>query len=779
MQDDQQQACSRRDQALQDSQSGQAARQQLQQQLDDCLAWCQQQGARLQALLAEDRLDDLQQQVRQAGQQLAQLQQALEYQQRAAALAGEQARCQQAWQQRRARQAELQAEQVSRQQQRDTLQRQQALLEERQRLLQRIASLESQRQQLQAGEPCPLCGALEHPWAGGQRPQEEPGALELDPVRQQLAGETEAITGLQLALARLETQLQQDQLQLQQLAQAIAETDEALARGLALIPEHDRPTDIEVACQQAGQSLQQLEQRLEAALALKAGLDQAQHQQAGHQQALLALEPSLHQAGQALSQASECLQQLERQQQLLQTQLQHSEQALQAALQPLGMVLTGEATALLAGLRQRCTAWQQDQQQQRAGQQALARLQVHLEHQQQRLQQAGQALEARQQALAGQDQVLAGLHRQRQQLLGELDPDREEQRLQQAMDQAGQQLEQARQLQEQAARALQQQVQQRQHLQDEQTGLQAALARLQQVFAGQLAQAGFAGEAAWQQARLAEDARQTLAGQARALQAEERLLASHQADNARALALVRQQALTDQPLAAVQAPLETLQQDQQALQQAIGALQQQLAEQAGRRQRLQQQLQTVALQRAEVLRWQQLHAVIGSSDGKKFRNFAQGLTFEVMVGQANRQLEKMTDRYLLLRDAAQPLELKVLDNYQAGEIRSTRNLSGGESFLVSLALALGLSGMASRTIRVDSLFLDEGFGTLDEAALDMALDTLSGLQQEGKLIGVISHVPALKERIATRIRVMPLGGGRSQLQGPGCSRQPGNKKPAL
>ncbi len=122
---------------------------------------------------------------------------------------------------------------------------------------------------------------------------------------------------------------------------------------------------------------------------------------------------------------------------------------------------------------------------------------------------------------------------------------------------------------------------------------------------------------------------------------------------------------------------------------------------------------------------------------------------------------------MLIRDDAQPLELNVIDNYQAGEIRSTKNLSGGESFIVSLSLALGLSHMASKNVRVDSLFLDEGFGTLDEEALDTALETLAGLQQNGKLIGVISHVSTLKERIATQIQVIPQTGGRSTLVGPG------------
>ena len=163
--------------------------------------------------------------------------------------------------------------------------------------------------------------------------------------------------------------------------------------------------------------------------------------------------------------------------------------------------------------------------------------------------------------------------------------------------------------------------------------------------------------------------------------------------------------------------------------------------------------------------------LIGSADGKKFRNFAQGLTFELMVAQANHHLKKMNNRYILIRDTNQPLNLNVIDTYQAGEIRSTKNLSGGESFLISLALALGLSRMSSNTIRVDSLFLDEGFGSLDEEALESALDTLADLQEENKLIGVISHVAALKERIPLQIEISRKTGGKSSMKGPGISRE--------
>ena len=170
-------------------------------------------------------------------------------------------------------------------------------------------------------------------------------------------------------------------------------------------------------------------------------------------------------------------------------------------------------------------------------------------------------------------------------------------------------------------------------------------------------------------------------------------------------------------------------------------------------------------------KWDRLNALIGSSDGVKFSRIAQGITFEVLLNFANSNLKKMTDRYILVRDdsnQSKPLELSVIDNYQAGDIRPVRNLSGGESFIVSMALALGLSEMSSGRTRIDSLFIDEGFASLDEDYLEAALQTLSSLgNREGKLVGVISHVDALKERIAAKIEVSKLSGGRSMLMGPG------------
>jgi ATPase involved in DNA repair len=162
--------------------------------------------------------------------------------------------------------------------------------------------------------------------------------------------------------------------------------------------------------------------------------------------------------------------------------------------------------------------------------------------------------------------------------------------------------------------------------------------------------------------------------------------------------------------------------------------------------------------------WGYLNALIGSSTGDKFRKFAQGLTLDNLVWLANQQLNRLHGRYLLQRKASDALELEVVDTWQADAVRDTRTLSGGESFLVSLALALALSDLVSHKTRIDSLFLDEGFGTLDSETLDTALDALDALNATGKTIGVISHVEAMKERIPVQIKVKKINGlGYSRL----------------
>ncbi|GGD74355.1 nuclease SbcCD subunit C [Emticicia aquatilis] len=179
-------------------------------------------------------------------------------------------------------------------------------------------------------------------------------------------------------------------------------------------------------------------------------------------------------------------------------------------------------------------------------------------------------------------------------------------------------------------------------------------------------------------------------------------------------------------------------------------------------QRLQAQLQILE---KDNLKWELLEKYIGSADGKKFATFAQGLTLSRLMALANRRLVDLSDRYLLDKPGEQDEdELMIVDQYMGNERRSVKTLSGGETFMISLSLALALSDLASKNIKLDSLFIDEGFGTLDPETLDLALNTLEKLQQEAqKNIGIISHVESIKERIATQIRLERNNRGFSQI----------------
>ncbi|MBZ9537621.1 AAA family ATPase [Modicisalibacter tunisiensis] len=167
--------------------------------------------------------------------------------------------------------------------------------------------------------------------------------------------------------------------------------------------------------------------------------------------------------------------------------------------------------------------------------------------------------------------------------------------------------------------------------------------------------------------------------------------------------------------------------------------------------------------RAEYRRWGGISELIGSADGKAFRRIAQAYNLEQLLEHANAHLGGLTRRYRLLRGGSE-LGLLVADHDMADERRSVHSLSGGETFLVSLALALGLASMASGELVIESLFIDEGFGSLDPQSLALAMEALDGLQAQGRRVGVISHVQEMHERIPVQIRVEPEGNGTSRAR---------------
>lgn len=253
----------------------------------------------------------------------------------------------------------------------------------------------------------------------------------------------------------------------------------------------------------------------------------------------------------------------------------------------------------------------------------------------------------------------------------------------------------------------------------------------------------------------------------KSLQAEQIRISALLKEKTREIEQLKNEKITDRSIESLEQELSGCRTRYEEIQAAIVDIRLKLRKHADEAQKQKDLLDTIHRRQAEFDRWAKLNKLIGSASGQNFQKFAQGITFDVLISHANRHLMRLNKRYLLKRTAGNQLDMSVVDMYQAGEIRSTKNLSGGESFMVSLALALGLSDMASNNVRVDSLFLDEGFGTLDNASLDTAIDALTSLQRGGKLVGIISHVSSLKERIPTQIVVEKKAGGVSILSGPG------------
>ena len=456
----------------------------------------------------------------------------------------------------------------------------------------------------------------------------------------------------------------------------------------------------------------------------------------------------------------------------LRTGFEEIKLAVSRKLQPLGIteIPESEVELLLKSLKSRLKAWQEQAKLKTDIEKQIADLNSEVKRLDAVIDTQVKALTEKQGKLEQQKKDLTDGTEERKQLYGDKKPDEEDGRLNKAITDA----EKA----EKKARSLNTELQQK--LTTAKTHIEALKERIEQRtpelenaetdFSTALTPAGFADEKFFLEARLPHEERESLSSRAKELDNAGTELKAKQKDRETRLSTEIAKKLTDKTLEELEPQFKDYEESLKEFRDAIAGLKHKLTENTAAKERIKEKQTAIEAQKKECHRWEKLHGLIGSADGKKYRNFAQGLTFELMVSHANRQLEKMTDRYLLIRDEHQPLELNVVDNYQAGEIRSTKNLSGGESFIVSLTLALGLSKMASRKVRVDSLFLDEGFGTLDEEALETSLDTLSGLQQDGKLIGIISHVSAMKERIITQINITPVSGGRSSLSGPGCTK---------
>lgn len=655
----------------------------------------------------------------------------------------------------------------------NALEREITLLDTQYDLQKKIQSYEEARQHLHDGEACPLCGANEHPYAEGNIPVLNDTLINLNKAKADLKMSVDTLSKLNIQLAENNKDRQQNSQQQQEIGKKIGEEEERLAELISSLAIEGELTDLMLT-----QSQQDNDRQLKRISHIVSEAEKWQQQLTAVRDELDKKRTELTEGDKHLQQvthakliAEQTIERLTEELANVTSQCQITQQAIlnDVAIYGVEDLAIDTLDHTLQQLTQRREQWRIWQKEKGIVEPLIASLTSQISYQTDQIIKLELELKNQQQAFNHLRSECELLSQQRNSLFADKNPDDEEQRLLNAVEQAEQNLNLARQKAQHSEQELNKLKHSIDSVRQETSTRYIQLNMAETTFKQRLVQADFVDEAQYKAACLSDEARKSLQQQAQQLKNEHNALVTRIDDKTTQLSKERAKQITDQSLDELQALHTTLSSTLSEVQQEIGAISQKLKDNEDIKRKLQSRVKEIDAQKRECVRWNTLHELIGSADGKKYRNFAQGLTFEMMIGHANRQLQKMTDRYLLIRDAAQPLELNVVDNYQAGEIRSTKNLSGGESFIVSLSLALGLSQMASKNVRVDSLFLDEGFGTLDEEALDTALETLSGLQQEGKLIGVISHVQVLKERISTQIQINPSSGGRSIISGPGIS----------
>ncbi|MDQ0548558.1 AAA family ATPase [Pantoea agglomerans] len=642
-------------------------------------------------------------------------------------------------------------------------------------LEQQIVDLSDYRARLAADQPCPLCGSCTHPAV------EAYSTLEVSANQQRRAALQQQTEALREAGTAKSEQLKQSAVQQQTLRDEIAEMQQqldrleqqwqALSSELALtfpLADRDALTAWEQQQSERESQLEQQRQAQEAAeQARQAAKDYYLQQSQAWQQHLQA-EQLAQQSLSSLQQALDALQQRQQQEQQAMAQLQ-SRLEQQFSAHNLALPDAAHREAWLTEQQRRWERWQESERLLANLQPQLLKGETQLTALQQQAELEQQQLTTRQQQQNQRQTQLSEMRQQRLALFGDREVTHARQQIQARVQQADEQL--AQQL-----TALQQAQAEVSRLQGELSGLEnqrqtlnSKLAEAESALQQALESAGFADEASLRAALLDEQTAVQLRQQLQQLDQQCQQQQARLADLRQRLSLHQQAKPAAMPESA-EALAQQLEQLRLALRDNAsqqGQIQQQLHSDASLRVRQQSLMTQIEQDGVTLAQWSLLNDLIGSASGDKFRRFAQGLTLDHLVALANRQLDRLHGRYLLQRRAQDLLELDVVDTWQADAARDTRTLSGGESFLVSLALALALSDLVSHKTRIESLFLDEGFGTLDAQTLDTALDALDALNASGKTIGVISHVEAMKERIPVQIKVRKMNGlGYSQLELP-------------
>jgi exonuclease SbcC len=638
------------------------------------------------------------------------------------------------------------------------------------RLQQALADLNTHRQHLRPGEACPLCGATEHALGADFSADANEQEQRVTAQQQALAQLDAALRTQTQELTRRQTEQQQRQRQREEATAAAAAAHQQarqLAATLTPVPPH--PADLGA-----------VRELLAAASTAQATAVANRRQLATLDEKLAALRETYLAAGTAATTAQGELRLIGQRQEAtelelgkLGAELAHwREQAtiyqdtIRDILRPHQLALPARPPydGLLATLEDRAAQYEARRAALAAGREKLLERNTQHKTQGEQLAQTTLQLAAATETLAAEQQAFEQQQAARLAHYAGADPAAEAERLRRHT----QQLAEAERLTRQQHAQQQQQLAIKQNalavLQTQVAGHRVAYAERQAELTAALGAAGFASEAEAQALLLpaaeAERLHQRRQQHLTATAAAARRLADLNAEQQQHAEF----ALTPLGAADLTAQLSALSAADDILQQRLGAVSNQLAQDDAARERLAEGRRELQLRQQEEQRWQDLADQIGSAKGDKFSQFAQGLTLSHLARLANLRLKQLTNRYSIEKTPNRNLELQIIDHDQADTKRPMASLSGGESFLVSLALALGLSELAGYKARIESLFIDEGFGTLDPESLNTALDALERLQHSGKMIGIISHVADLKDRIGTQIRVQPVAGGNSTVR---------------
>ena len=630
---------------------------------------------------------------------------------------------------------------------------------QRQRLA-RSASVEQLREQLVDHQPCPVCGSEEHPYhqsdallqaLSGHDDSEESAA------RLKVAQLSETLAELRAEVAELNNQLKQSKPQLEQLGEQLQKLTpdleaHPLYQRLLEQPEHLRGDWLSERLHQLAQDVINAEQRQTRLLKVQRDAE--------------ALQRQVQDAREASQQAMKLLDDQQR-------NISLDNQSFETSLQEFEALLPAESLALWResatesflhldndiALRTQQLDQQKDEQQEHSERaQKIEREQFAQQGRQQQHQQLQQRVHACQQQQQAVQQRL-------REILGE-QPSAHA--WQQQLEQA---VEQARQTQANTSDALQQAHNALIKLTTELDGerqrldaLQQEVADLDRQISDWRSQHGELDDAALEALLALSDddvgqLRQRLQHSEKALEQARVLVQERDAQ------VQQHQAQHSDINGAEQlaSALNDAQSQSATHDQLCADLRAQISEDERRRTANSELQERIKAAHGEYLRWARLATLIGSAEGDRFRKIAQAYNLDLLVHHANAQLRQLVRRYRLKRGGSM-LGLLVMDTEMGDELRSVHSLSGGETFLVSLALALGLASMASSTLKIESLFIDEGFGSLDPESLQLAMDALDGLQAQGRKVAVISHVQEMHERIPVQIQVQRQGNGLSTLE---------------